>query len=172
MYKIKTLKIKEHRFLMNHKQKYINKFKKQDKSNLRVNTFRENVFKNKTGSQIITAPLMIVLGILLVSILIVFAIKILSPYIWYEKLSSTCLKYIFIMEEYGYLTKKEEQHLQEELKQQGFEESNLKIHCTNKKQSYGAPIYLNINYIYVLELPIIGDREIQMNINRESVSKR
>ena len=147
---------------------------KQDKSNLEVNvnTFCKNIVRNKMGSQIITAPLIIALGMILVAILIVFSIKILSPYIWYEKLSSTCLKYIFVMEEYGYLTKKEERHLQEELKQQGFEETNLKIYCTNKKQSYGAPIYLNVNYRYMLKLPIIGDKEIQMNINRESVSKR
>ena len=132
---------------------------------------KKNNINNRRGSQIITAPIIIALGIILVSILIVFAVRILSPYIWYEKLSSTCLKYIFIMEEYGYLTKVEEKNLSQELKNQGFDTNKLKIYCTNKRQSYGMPIYLNVNYTYEFELPLLGEKEIQMNINRESVSK-
>ena len=76
------------------------------------------------------------------------------------------------MEEYGYLTQKEKNNLKIELVSQGFNEKELKIYCTNKKQEYGAPIYLNVNYIYELDLPIVGKKHIQMNINRESVSKR
>ena len=94
------------------------------------------------------------------------------PYIWYEKLSSTCLKYIFVMEEYGYLTNKEKKSLENELVKQGFEEKNLTINCTTKKQEYGNPIFLNVNYLYLLNLPIVGEKEILMNISRESVSKR
>lgn len=132
---------------------------------------KKEFFKSKRGSEIITTPIVIGLGIILVSIILVFSIKILTPYIWYEKLSSTCLKYIFIMEEYGYLTNKEKQNLLDDLIKQGFDEKSLKVNCTNKKQNYGAPIYININYIYKLTLPVIGNKEIQMNINRESVSK-
>ena len=52
----------------------------------------KNNIKHNRGSEIITTPIIIALGILLVSTLIVFASKILTPYIWYENLSSTCLK--------------------------------------------------------------------------------
>lgn len=62
--------------------------------------------KNK-GNAILTTPIIIAIGIFIVSTLVVLAIKILMPYIWYEKLSSTCIKYVFVMEEYGYLTKNE-----------------------------------------------------------------
>lgn len=127
--------------------------------------------KNKRGSEIVTTPIIIGLGIIIISILIVFSIKILTPYIWYEKLSSTCLKYIFVMEEYGYLTNKEKQNLITDLINQGFDENELRVNCTNKRQTYGQPIYLNVNYIYNMELPVIGNKEIQMNITRESVSK-
>lgn len=135
------------------------------------NSFNK-IVKSKRGSEIVTTPIIIGLGVILVSILIVFSIKILTPYIWYEKLSSTCLKYIFVMEEYGYLTNKEKQRLIDDLTNQGFDEKELTVNCTSKRQNYGAPIYLNVNYIYNLELPIVGSKEIQMNINRESVSKR
>lgn len=132
----------------------------------------ENKLKDNSGSEIITTPIIIALGILLVSVLIVFSIKILTPYIWYEKLSSTCLKYIFVMEEYGYLTNVEKKHLIEELIKQGFDEKELKVTCTNKEQKYGSPIYLYVNYLYTLDIPILGEKEIEMRINRESVSKR
>ncbi len=128
--------------------------------------------KKNRGSEILTTPVIIAIGILLISILVVFVIKILMPYIWYEKLSSTCMKYVFIMEEYGYLTTVEKRHLEEELVAQGFEKEKLTIACTNRRSLYGDPIYLHVNYIYLLDLPIIGENEIIMNINRESVSKR
>ena len=62
--------------------------------------------RNK-GSAIITTPLVIAIGMMIIAMLIVSSIKIIMPYIWYEKLSSICMKYVFVMEEYGYLTKKE-----------------------------------------------------------------
>ena len=130
-------------------------------------------FKNqKRGSEILTTPIIIAIGILFVAILIVFSIQIVTPYIWYEKLSITCLKYVFVMEEYGYLTSIEKKYLEEELIEQGFEKKNLIISCTNKRQMYGNPVYLNVNYNYLVKLPIIGERTIPMNITRESVSKR
>lgn len=144
---------------------------KKIKNNKRKNIIIK-LLKKQKGSEIITIPIVIALGLLILSTLIVFSVKILMPYIWYEKLSSTCLKYIFVMEEYGYLTSKEKQSLTNELIKQGFNKENLKIYCTDKRQRYGNPIYLNVNYNYNLELPLIGTKNILMNINRESVSKR
>lgn len=132
----------------------------------------KKVINNKKGSSIITTPIIIAIGLMLVASLIVFAVNILTPYIWYEKLSSTCIKYVFVMEEYGYLTRVEKNNLVEDLKKQGFDETMLKLEYTSKKQNYGEPIYLRVNYIYNLELPVVGKRTIPMNINRESVSKR
>ena len=77
--------------------------------------------KKKTGSAIVTTPIVIAIGIMIISALIVLMINILMPYIWYEKLSSTCIKYIYVMEEFGYLTKNEVNNLKEELESQGFD---------------------------------------------------
>jgi hypothetical protein len=121
----------------------------------------------KRGSEIITTPIIIAVGMIMVASLIVFAIKILTPYIWYEKLSSTCLKYVFVMEEYGYLTNTEKNNLIAELEEQGFEKANLKVTCTNKRQNYGSPIYLHVDYTYKTELPVVGEKIIPMSIKRE-----
>lgn len=128
--------------------------------------------KNEKGSSIITAPIIITIGIVLVSILIVTSIKILMPYIWYEKLSSTCLKYVFVIEEYGYLTKKEASMLLEELENQGFVRDKIKLDYTSKIVDYGEEIYLKIKYEYELELPITGKQIIPMEIEKYSICKR
>lgn len=130
------------------------------------------MIKDNKGSTIITTPVIIAIGMVLVSVLIVFTIKILMPYIWYEKLSSTCIKYIFVMEDYGYLTKTEKKNLIEELEEQGFEEENLKLEATSRLQQYGDPIYLNIKYEYDLDIPMIDLETINMEIKKSSVSKR
>jgi hypothetical protein len=128
--------------------------------------------KKQKGSSIITTPIIIAIGIILISILIVTIVKIIMPYIWYEKLSSTCIKYVYVIEEYGYLTKKEAKMLEQELKKQGFNEEKLKIEYTSQKVNYGDEIYLKINYEYEFELPIAGKQEIPMQIEKYSVCKR
>lgn len=130
------------------------------------------LLKNQRGSEVLTTPVLIALGTILLATLLVFSIKIVTPYIWYEKLSSTCLKYVFVMEEFGYLTNIEKRNLLEELRRQGFDENKLIISCTSKRQEYGTPIYLKVDYTYLLNLPIVGEKTIEMQIDRQSVSKR
>ena len=89
--------------------------------------------KKQKGSTIITTPLVIMIGIMMVTTLMVSAVKIIMPYIWYEKLSSACMKYIFVLEEYGYLTKKEGQMLLDDLEKQGFSKNAIQIAYTSKK---------------------------------------
>ncbi len=128
--------------------------------------------KRNKGSAILTTPIIIAIGIAIVSTLIVIAIKILMPYIWYERLSSACIKYVFVMEEYGYLTKREMNSLKEELIEQGFEEDNLKLSYTSSRVEYGHPIYIKLSYEYNIDLPLIGNKKIPMVVERNSVSKR
>lgn len=128
--------------------------------------------KNQKGSSMVTTPIVTAIGMILISTLIVFTIKILMPYIWYEKLSSTCIKYIFVMEEYGYLTNTEKKNLISELTKQGFEKEKIKLEATSRLQEYGEPIYLEVKYEYDLEIPMIELETIPMEIKKSSVSKR
>ena len=110
--------------------------------------------KNNKGSTVLTTPIIICMGVIFISILIVTMVKIIIPYIWYEKLSSTCIKYVFVIEEYGYLTKKEYSLLLKELEKQGFDLENIDVEYTSKLVDYGDEIFLKINYDYEFELPI------------------
>ncbi|MBQ8207086.1 MAG: DUF4320 family protein [Bacilli bacterium] len=133
---------------------------------------KKRINQKHKGSAIITTPVIIAIGIMLVSTLIVMAVNILMPYIWYEKLSSTCIKYVFVMEEFGYLTKNEAQELKKELVRQGFDEDEIKISYTSSRVTYGNPIFLKISYNYDVDLPLVASQRIPMVVERNSVSKR
>ena len=136
-----------------------------------VRNIGDSMRKNK-GNTMITTPIILAIGILFVSGLIVVGVKILTPYIWYEKLSSTCIKYIFVMEEYGYLTKTEASKLKQELVDGGFNNNKLNIGYTASRVSYGNPIFLKVSYQYEMKLPFIDEYYVPMEITRNSVSKR
>ena len=108
----------------------------------------------------------------MVTMLVLLSTQIIVPYLWYEKLSSTCIKYIYVMEEFGYLTSKEANILKEDLERQGFDIKKIKLQYTNKIVDYGDPIFLNLKYDYEMKLPIVGDKKIEMQVERNSVSKR
>lgn len=128
--------------------------------------------QEKRGSSILTTPIIVAIGILLVATLVLLTVELLVPYLWYEKLSSTTIKYIYVMEEYGYLTSKEASLLKEELINQGFEGKNISINYTNNRVAYGEPIYLKLDYNYKLKLPFMNEQIINMVVERNSVSKR
>lgn len=132
----------------------------------------KKMFLKNSGSAIVTTPIIIAIGIMIVSMIIVLAVNIITPFIWYEKLSSTCIKYIYVMEEFGYLTKNEANNLKKELKNQGFDEKELLIGYTATRVEYGSPIFLEIKYNYKTEIPFEGCVDVPMVITRNSVSKR
>lgn len=128
--------------------------------------------KSSRGSTILTTPVIIALGIIMVSILVLMIVEIITPYMWYEKLSSASIKYIYVMEEFGYLTGKEASLLKEDLINQGFESEKIGLKYTNNKVKYGEPISLEITYDYDIELPFMESQIIEMKVERYSVSKR
>lgn len=128
--------------------------------------------KNQKGSAIITTPVVIAIGMIFISLLMVTVVKIITPYILYEKIASTSLKYLFVIEEYGYLTKTEALMLLTELEAQGLDRSKIKLDYTSKKVNYGDEIYLKINYEYPLKLPAMKSNIIPMKIEKYSICKR
>lgn len=104
--------------------------------------------RNIKGDSVISLPLIIVFGVFSILVFTVFIINTISTYIWYEKLQSVSLKYIYIIEEYGYLTNKEKEQLISELERSGFDKNNITINFTDKETEYGFPVYLEIIYNY------------------------
>ena len=85
------------------------------------------MLSNKSGSSVLTTPIIIAFGIMIVTVLLLLVVEVIMPYLWYEKLSSTSIKYVYLMEEFGYLTNKEANLLKDDLENQGFKMKNINI---------------------------------------------
>ena len=130
------------------------------------------MLSNKSGSSVLTTPIIIAFGIMIVTVLLLLVVEVIMPDLWYEKLSSTSIKYVYLMEEFGYLTNKEANLLKDDLENQGFKMKNINIEYTNNKVDYGEPIYLKIFYKYELKIPLASSKLIDMQVERNSVCKR
>lgn len=137
--------------------------------------------KDNKGSAVLTTPIVLAISLFFLALFLVFIVNMLMPFIWYEKLSGQTLKYIFVMEEYGYLTNDERNSLLNELSSSGFDKSKITITSTDAPVDYGEPIFLNISYNYNMHLPVLNngslsadnqDNTVVMNVRRQSVSKR
>lgn len=114
----------------------------------------------KKGNSVITVPVMLVFSIVVLCSVGILLMNILKPYIMYEKLLSTTLRYMFVLEEYGYLTDDEIDLLIEELAMQGFNREDISVEATQTIQDYGDTVYLSITYNYSLDLPLVKEQSL------------
>ena len=114
----------------------------------------------KKGNSVITVPVMLVFAIVVLCSIGILLMNILKPYIMYEKLLSTTLRYMFVLEEYGYLTDDEIDLLIEELAMQGFNREDISVEATQTIQDYGDTVYLSITYNYSLDLPLVKEQSL------------
>ena len=114
----------------------------------------------KKGNSVITVPVMLVFAIVVLCSIGILLMNILKPYIMYEKLLSTTLRWMFVLEEYGYLTDDEIDLLIEELAMHGFNREDISVEATQTIQDYGDTVYLSITYNYSLDLPLVKEQSL------------
>lgn len=137
------------------------------------------IFSNK-GNSAIAVPIVIAIIFFIFMIFSVTFVNILKPFIVYEKLSSTSLKYIFIMEEFGYLTSSERSKMIRDLTEKGLEKDKITLRATSEEKEFGDPISLILTYqcdIKVPEfamslVPTMTDKNIEVKVSKYSFSKR
>ena len=131
----------------------------------------------KKGESVLTFPFVIIISLTLIIICTVFAINMVLPFIWYQKLQLTSYKYMYIIEKYGYLKESEKESLIGELSDQGFDKEEITVLSPTSPQGYGNIIEFNINYNYKQKLPSwkgslkMVTRTIPINVNKTIISK-
>lgn len=136
--------------------------------------------KGNRGSTILVTPIVWVVTIFIFVFFIVFGIRIIEPFMIYQKMSSTALKYIFVMEEFGYLNDADENSLKNELVAKGLKTENILINATNEQKEYGDVIELNIEYKHPYQIfkfnnslvPSRSEDIIEICVSKKGVSKR
>ena len=131
----------------------------------------------KQGNTVLTMPFVIVISFVTIIVFGIFAINMILPFVWYQKLQLTSYKYMYIIEKYGYLTNAEETNLIEELVEKGFEKEELKIETPSEPKGYGNIIEFNIMYNYKQKLPSwkgsfkMQTKDIPLNVRKVIISK-
>ena len=138
------------------------------------------MIKSNKGSTILITPIIWVITIFIFIFFIVFGIRIMEPFMIYQKMSSTALKYIFVMEEFGYLNKSDEKSLKNELVSKGLKNENILITATNQLKDYGEVIELTVIYQHPYKkvsfdnslIPRYNQELMEICVSKKGVSKR
>ncbi len=138
------------------------------------------MIKSNKGSTILITPIIWVITIFIFIFFIVFGIRIMEPFMIYQKMSSTALKYIFVMEEFGYLNKSDEKSLKNELISKGLKNENILITATNQLKDYGEVIELTVIYQHPYKkvsfdnslIPRYNEELMEICVSKKGVSKR
>ena len=138
------------------------------------------MIKSNKGSTILITPIIWVITIFIFIFFIVFGIRIMEPFMIYQKMSSTALKYIFVMEEFGYLNKSDEKSLKNELVSKGLKNENILIIATNQLKDYGEVIELTVIYQHPYKkvsfdnslIPRYNEELMEICVSKKGVSKR
>lgn len=128
----------------------------------------------KKGITVLTTPLILILSILLLTVLAIFIINLIIPFIKYQKLDQIASKYMFVIERFGYLTEAEYNLLKQELIKENFEIQNIEIKYPKEKLEYGTLFEFSIKYNYNLSLPLKikeYEKQIPINIKKYAYSK-
>lgn len=135
---------------------------------------------SEKGNSMIAIPIIVMIIFLIFSVFSVTFVNILKPFVVYEKLSSTSLKYIFVMEEYGYLTSKERERLKRDLEDKGLNKEQINLRATSEKKDYGEPISLILSYNCDLTVPSFENsiiptmkvKNVEVKVSKYSFCKR
>lgn len=137
------------------------------------------LFKQKSGNTVVTMPIMLIISIFIIINIGVHMIELTKPFLIYEKLNTIALKYMFIIEKFGYLTEIEKNNMLNEMSNKGIDISRVSLKFPDRLEEYGELIEFSITYLEYINLPSfingkldINKKEIKIEVNKNSYSKR
>ena len=115
------------------------------------------VYLNKNGSSAISTTLSTMFCIFLLAIFAVSIMQMLMPFLAYQKMQTVVVKYMYVIEKYGYLTKAEYNNLISDVVSCGIEEKTISIEYPSSPQVYGTLLKLKVQGDYTSNLVIWSD---------------
>ena len=112
---------------------------------------------NKNGSSAISTTLSTMFCIFLLAIFAVSIMQMLMPFLAYQKMQTVVVKYMYVIEKYGYLTKAEYNNLISDVVSCGIDEKTISIEYPSSPQVYGTLLKLKVQGDYTSNLVIWSD---------------
>ena len=81
----------------------------------------------------------------------------LMPFLAYQKMQTVVVKYMYVIEKYGYLTKAEYNNLVNDVISCGIDEKTISIEYPSFPQEYGTLLKLKVQGVYTSNLVIWSD---------------
>lgn len=116
---------------------------------------------NKSGNTAISTTLTTMFCIFLLTIFAITIIRIIMPLLIYQKMQSVVVKYMYIIEKYGYLTNAEYINLLNDIVACGIDEGSVNVEYPSSPQLYGSLLKLKVEGDYTSKLLIFGDGVLQ-----------
>jgi len=135
------------------------------------------ILKYKCGNTVLTLPLVIVISFMIIIAFGIFTVNMILPFVWYQKLEHVSYKYTYVIEKFGYLSKKEKTNLVDELVEKGFDRDELVVNSPSEPKGYGNIIEFSIKYNYKQKLPSwkgsfkMITKNIPINVQKIIISK-
>lgn len=111
------------------------------------------MIKEKRGNTSIVMPIMIVISVIIIITVGFCLFQIIIKFINYEKINTVALKYMFVIEKFGYLTYVEKEELINDLVNKGLKEENITIYAPQSPKQAGELIEFTIKYKDNIEVP-------------------
>ena len=108
---------------------------------------------NKRGETLIAVVFVTFVCIMITVYIFYYLFNIINVFICYEKLNNIALKYMFILERFGYITAE----MVNDLTLNGFDEENITINVPTLKSKFGEKLELSIEYKFRLDSIIVND---------------
>lgn len=112
---------------------------------------------NKNGSSAISTTLTTIFCIFLLTIFAITIIRIIMPLLIYHKMQTIVVKYMYVIEKYGYLTHTEYTSLLNEIIACGIDGNSVNIEYPSSPQNYGTLLKLKVEGNYTNKLIVLGD---------------
>ena len=89
------------------------------------------ILDSKNGETLVSVVFVTFVCIMIIIYIFYYLFNIINVFICYEKLNNIALKYIFILERFGYITVEERAEMINDLTSSGFDKENIMINAPN-----------------------------------------
>ena len=113
------------------------------------------ILDSKNGETLVSVVFVTFVCIMIIIYIFYYLFNIINVFICYEKLNNIALKYIFILERFGYITVEERAEMINDLTSSGFDKENIMINAPNEKGKFGEKLELSIEYKFRLDSIIL-----------------
>lgn len=133
----------------------------------------------KKGNASITMPIVLLVSMIIIIYIGFYLLQVIQIFMTYEKINTVALKYLFIVEQFGYITNNEKEELINDLCERGLKRESINLNLPEVKKEFGELVEFTITYSDSLDLPRLIEKynensniPIKIVVRKSTLSKK